>query len=258
VWGNANIGEALSCVVTPYTWSVIGDAYDHVNVLPGYHAAGNIGPVFTPGIEGTGTYLIALILALKGYRTRREARVNVEDKQTFAWMGRHRGALFDRSGWLLPILASPAWWETKPWKRYWWLAPKSIESNFFNRILRPYREFVKQLWKRDGTYVPFEVRATAYQLGQRRGPLRLVSYLGAPILLLVAGGLWFWVETWVRDLVARRGILFPQHVPLVLGLIAGLLVLLVGSWPLLAYGLSWLKFIHRHVHGYVSGGEEPQ
>jgi len=187
-----------------------------------------------------------------------EAKVNVEDKQTFAWMGRHRGALFDRSGWLLPILASPAWWETKPWKRYWWLAPKSIESNFFNRILRPYREFVKQLWKRDGTYVPFEVRATAYQLGQRRGPLRLVSYLGAPILLLVAGGLWFWVETWVRDLVARRGILFPQHVPLVLGLIAGLLVLLVGSWPLLAYGLSWLKFIHRYVHGYVSEGEEPQ
>jgi len=37
-----------------------------------------------------------------------------------------------------------------------------------------------------------------------------------------------------------------------------LLVLLVGSWPLLAYGLSWLKFIHRYVHGYVSEGEEPQ
>jgi len=43
VWGNANIGEALSCVVTPYTWSILGDAYDQVSVLPGYHAAGNIG-----------------------------------------------------------------------------------------------------------------------------------------------------------------------------------------------------------------------
>jgi phosphohistidine swiveling domain-containing protein len=43
VWGNANIGEALSCVVTPFTWSVIGMAYDHMGVLPGYHIAGNIG-----------------------------------------------------------------------------------------------------------------------------------------------------------------------------------------------------------------------
>lgn len=44
VWSNANIGEALSCVVTPYTWSVIGDAYDdNMTVVPGYHVAGNIG-----------------------------------------------------------------------------------------------------------------------------------------------------------------------------------------------------------------------
>ncbi len=43
VWGNANIGEALSCVVTPFTWSVIGMSYDHMSVLPGYHIAGNIG-----------------------------------------------------------------------------------------------------------------------------------------------------------------------------------------------------------------------
>jgi phosphohistidine swiveling domain-containing protein len=43
VWGNANIGEAMSCVVTPFTWSVIGMAYDHMSVLPGYHIAGNIG-----------------------------------------------------------------------------------------------------------------------------------------------------------------------------------------------------------------------
>ena len=43
VWGNANIGEALSCVVTPYSWSVIGMAYEYMNVLPGYPVAGNIG-----------------------------------------------------------------------------------------------------------------------------------------------------------------------------------------------------------------------
>jgi phosphohistidine swiveling domain-containing protein len=42
-WGNANIGEALSCVVTPFTWSVIGEMYDQMGVLPGYLAAGNIG-----------------------------------------------------------------------------------------------------------------------------------------------------------------------------------------------------------------------
>jgi hypothetical protein len=42
-WGNANMGEALSCVVTPFTWSVIGMAYDHMNVLPGHQIAGNIG-----------------------------------------------------------------------------------------------------------------------------------------------------------------------------------------------------------------------
>jgi phosphohistidine swiveling domain-containing protein len=43
VWDNANIGEALSSVMTPFTWSVIGNTYDHMTVLPGYHIAGNIG-----------------------------------------------------------------------------------------------------------------------------------------------------------------------------------------------------------------------
>ena len=39
-------------------------------VVVATRAGGKIGPVFTPGIEGTGTYLVALILALKGYRVR--------------------------------------------------------------------------------------------------------------------------------------------------------------------------------------------
>lgn len=81
-------------------------------------------------------------------------------------------------------------------------------------LLKPYREFVKQMWKRDGTYVPFEVRATAYQLGQRRGLLRLVSYLGAPILLFVAWGLGSWVDALVRDpAVVSQAIPFLQRVP---------------------------------------------
>jgi pyruvate,water dikinase len=43
VWSSANIGEALSVVMTPYTWSAVRRAYDELNPLPGYSAAGNIG-----------------------------------------------------------------------------------------------------------------------------------------------------------------------------------------------------------------------
>ncbi len=43
IWGNTNIGEALSFVMTPFTWSFVGEAYDQMNVLPGYHVTGNIG-----------------------------------------------------------------------------------------------------------------------------------------------------------------------------------------------------------------------
>ncbi|MEJ2208428.1 MAG: PEP-utilizing enzyme [Anaerolineae bacterium] len=43
IWGNANIGEALSCVVTPFTWSAIGEVYGQLDILPGYASVGNIG-----------------------------------------------------------------------------------------------------------------------------------------------------------------------------------------------------------------------
>lgn len=39
-------------------------------VVSATRAGSRIGPIFTPGIEGSGAYLIALILALKGYRVR--------------------------------------------------------------------------------------------------------------------------------------------------------------------------------------------
>ena len=43
IWDNANIGEALSMVVTPFTWSLVGGLYEQMDILPGFHSAGNIG-----------------------------------------------------------------------------------------------------------------------------------------------------------------------------------------------------------------------
>jgi pyruvate,water dikinase len=43
IWGNSNIGEALPGVMTPFTWSVVGETYDQMSVLPGHHIVGNIG-----------------------------------------------------------------------------------------------------------------------------------------------------------------------------------------------------------------------
>jgi len=43
IWDNTNIGEALSMVVTPFTWSLVGGLYEQMDILPGFHSAGNIG-----------------------------------------------------------------------------------------------------------------------------------------------------------------------------------------------------------------------
>jgi rifampicin phosphotransferase len=43
IWDNTNIGEALSMVVTPFTWSLVGGLYEQMDILPGLHSAGNIG-----------------------------------------------------------------------------------------------------------------------------------------------------------------------------------------------------------------------
>ncbi|HEC34063.1 MAG TPA: (4Fe-4S)-binding protein [Chloroflexi bacterium] len=50
-------------------------------------ARGKIGPLFTPGIEGTATCLIALILALKGYRVRGVTGVDMPSN----WIAVHPG-----------------------------------------------------------------------------------------------------------------------------------------------------------------------
>ena len=43
VWNCVNVGEAMSVVMTPFTWSMMRLAFDELNVLPGYSAVGNIG-----------------------------------------------------------------------------------------------------------------------------------------------------------------------------------------------------------------------
>lgn len=43
VWSCVNVGEAMSEVMTPYTWSVVLRAFGQLNVLPGHSSAGNIG-----------------------------------------------------------------------------------------------------------------------------------------------------------------------------------------------------------------------
>jgi phosphohistidine swiveling domain-containing protein len=43
VWSCVNVGEAMSVVMTPYTWSVMRRAFGELDVLPGYSTVGNIG-----------------------------------------------------------------------------------------------------------------------------------------------------------------------------------------------------------------------
>jgi phosphohistidine swiveling domain-containing protein len=43
VWNCVNVGEAMSVVMTPFTWSMMRLAFDELNILPGYSAVGNIG-----------------------------------------------------------------------------------------------------------------------------------------------------------------------------------------------------------------------
>ena len=56
-------------------------------VVVATRAGSKIGPVFTPGIEGTATYLIALILALKGYSIRGATGIDMPSN----WIAVHPG-----------------------------------------------------------------------------------------------------------------------------------------------------------------------
>ncbi len=43
LWANTNIGETLSEVLTPFTWSLVSANFELMNVLPGHPTVGNIG-----------------------------------------------------------------------------------------------------------------------------------------------------------------------------------------------------------------------
>ena len=43
VWNCVNVGEAMSVVMTPFTWSMMRLAFTELDVLPGYSTVGNIG-----------------------------------------------------------------------------------------------------------------------------------------------------------------------------------------------------------------------
>jgi pyruvate,water dikinase len=43
LWANTNIGETLSEVLTPFTWSLVSENFELMNVLPGHPTVGNIG-----------------------------------------------------------------------------------------------------------------------------------------------------------------------------------------------------------------------
>jgi phosphohistidine swiveling domain-containing protein len=42
-WSCVNVGEAVSVVMTPFTWSVMRMTFDELNILPGHSSVGNIG-----------------------------------------------------------------------------------------------------------------------------------------------------------------------------------------------------------------------
>ena len=43
VWNCVNVGEAMSVVMTPFTWSMMRMAFGELDILPGHSSAGNIG-----------------------------------------------------------------------------------------------------------------------------------------------------------------------------------------------------------------------
>jgi phosphohistidine swiveling domain-containing protein len=43
VWSCVNVGEAVSVVMTPFTWSVMDTGFSELNVVPGHNSVGNIG-----------------------------------------------------------------------------------------------------------------------------------------------------------------------------------------------------------------------
>jgi len=86
-------------------------------VVVATRAGSKIGPFFTPGVEGTATYLVATILAMKGYRVRGAMGVDMPSN----WIALHPGldpatvsGILDRArertaGFMASILSGRRW-----------------------------------------------------------------------------------------------------------------------------------------------------
>ena len=75
LWNNTNIGETLSDVLTPFTWSIIGPSFEQMNILPEYPIVGNIagraynnGSVLMAGMSALGRKLDDLNREMGGIR----------------------------------------------------------------------------------------------------------------------------------------------------------------------------------------------
>jgi pyruvate,water dikinase len=60
VWSSVNVGEAVSVVMTPLTWSTLLVGFSELNVLPGYASVGNIGGRFYQNV----TVMLSVLQAL--------------------------------------------------------------------------------------------------------------------------------------------------------------------------------------------------
>jgi pyruvate,water dikinase len=60
LWANTNIGETMSDVMTPFTWSLVSESFERMNVLPGHSTVGNIAGRAYYNVSVMGTALRAL------------------------------------------------------------------------------------------------------------------------------------------------------------------------------------------------------
>lgn len=79
-------GFTAPCAMLRFALRVPRRRHTHAMVVA-TRAGSRIGPVYTPGLEGTAIYLIALILVLKGYRIRGAAGVDMPTN----WISLHPG-----------------------------------------------------------------------------------------------------------------------------------------------------------------------
>jgi len=75
VWSCVNLGEAVSVVMTPFTWSIMYAGFSELNILPGHPSVGNIGgrlyqnsTVMVSVLSALGKDFIEMVKELGGVR----------------------------------------------------------------------------------------------------------------------------------------------------------------------------------------------